>query len=850
MRIPATAIRGHLMWTRSGTVWATWRMQGLPRGLGNSELNEARRRMHRALMQGVLGEYMILGLNTDISSDDIANRMLEGVNVEHNPAWAEEVLLTAERHDREPLSRRDYWIAAPLKPTGIGGRLHTYERRITQPLRDELGLPPQIPTSQEVQEALSAAARIESALPKVFKPQRATVREQVWIASQAMTRGLYNVDPAPIPVGMPAGSTTGASLREEDGLRTATAKTFPLPWLDEGGQSDTQSRASRLNVLNHRYLKVRSDRHPDASYQVLLALAGGPNGGWEEGLDWVGLIDELGVSADWVFRIRSISARDAKRRNKRSEANLSDQINQQEGTAAITGSGGELDDIQLLLSEYHRELNSSQREVEVQSSLIVAVGGETVDEAKGKASFLQKSFRDNLEFDFDIPLGGQEALWWGMLPGTIHSRAVNEFAEMTTGTHFASLSPMTSSDLGDNRGILLGENITSGSRRPVLIDLWGQIKGDVSGSIGIVGEPGGGKSVIMKIILGSTYDRGDRFVAIDRTKAREYGTFAGSLSSTDSAVADLTEPQYSLDPLRIFGPRVGAGAMLTLCSAILGVPSRSPEGVFLAQLLNQKEAEAKRFTSAGAVMEELDRLRDTAPEASRLLGLMRLYASTEFGEVLFDQSLPPLDLRSRGIVFLTHGVELPSIAEVNNPKQFDQLGPKKIFGYGMYALLTDISKEICFGNKNELAVFAVDELSHVTASPQGTQTMTEFLVDGRKHGAPCLVATQDARQLGDDIGRAMIKNRILTRQTDRSAARTNLEWFHEGFGESEELVDMVTEELSPMGPDGSVPANRRGETLFSDAQGRMGKMRALVPASPIRRAATLSTPEDVASEVS
>lgn len=849
MRHPVTAVRGHLTWTLSGTVWATWRMQGLPRGLGNSELNDARRRMHRALLQGLIGEYMLLGLNTDISSDDIANRMLDGVDIEENPEWAEEVLLTAERHDEEPLSDRDYWITAPLKPSGLRGHSQAAGRRFGQPLHDALGLPPQIPTKQEVQSALIAAARIETALPKVFKPRRATTREQAWIASQAMTRGLYGTGPAPAPNDATVTGATADAVKEAPGLHTATAKTFPKPLIDEGGQSDSHSKASRLNVFNHRYLKIQSDRATDPSYQVLLALSGSPSGGWEEGLDWVGLIDELSVGADWAFRIRSISARDAKRRNKRAEANLDDQANQQEGTAAITGSGGELDEIQQLLTEYHRALNSSQREVEVQSTLIVAVGGQTADEAKEKATFFQKSFRDNLEFEFDIPLGGQEALWWAMLPGTPHTRTINEFAEMTTGSHFASLAPMASSDLGDSRGILLGENITSGTRRPVLLDLWGQITGDVSGSVGIVGEPGSGKSVLMKSILGATYDRGDRFVAIDRTKAREYGVFAESLSKSDSAIADLTEPKYSLDPLRVFGPRTGAGAMLTLCSAILGVPSRSPEGVFLAQLLNEREAETRRFTSAGALMEELERLRENTSEASRLLGLMRLYSATEFGDVLFNPNLPPLDLKRRGIVFLTHGVELPSIAEVNNPRQFDQLGPKKIFGHGMYALLTDISQEICFGNRNELAVFGVDELSHVTASPQGSQKMTEFFVDGRKHGAPCVVATQDARQLGDDIGRAMIKNRVITRQTDRSAARHNLEWFHEKFGESDELVELVAEELSPLGPDGKVPTGRRGETLFADAQGRMGKMRVLAPARPARRLATLSTPEEHRTEV-
>ena len=30
MQIPATAMTSNLMWTRSGVVWATWRLQPLP----------------------------------------------------------------------------------------------------------------------------------------------------------------------------------------------------------------------------------------------------------------------------------------------------------------------------------------------------------------------------------------------------------------------------------------------------------------------------------------------------------------------------------------------------------------------------------------------------------------------------------------------------------------------------------------------------------------------------------------------------------------------------------------------------------------------------------------------------
>ncbi len=848
MRIPDVAVKGHLKWTRSGTVWATWRFEGLPKGLGGSDLNETRRRVHRSLAQSLLGEYMLIGFGGTVSPDDIANQMLAGVDAEQNKIWAEEVLLTMDEFDERPQGRREFWVSVPLKATTPADKARMVWSWADYAVRESLALPLAEPPAAAVDAAMRAAARIEEALPKAFFPRRATVAEQVWIANHSMTRGLYD-DPAPQRRGddLP----TGSSRLKPDAYmeRTTTGKIYPQPHLDEGGQTDPRSKLARVNPLQHRYLKVTNTRTDTVSYQTLLTLSGTPSGGWEEDLDWVGALDQLGVNADWVFRVQSISAREARQKNKRKEINITDQMDQQDGTAAITGSGGELDHRARDLNDFHQDLGAYEREVQVQATFIVAVGGATPEEALDKAKFTKKYFADELEFQFDIPIGGQEKLWWAMWPGAATERITREFAELTTGAHFATLAPMSSTDLGDNKGLLFADNISNGVDRPVLLDLWGQVKGDISGSIGFAGEPGGGKSVAMKIILGGVHDRGGRFVAIDRTKSQEYGVFAKSIDQEHTSIASLIDAKISLDPLRIFGPKHGASQMLTLFSALLNVAPEDPEGIFLHRVLSDRRAVSNDLVSANRLLWHMNELRHDNPIADRLAGLMELYSETEFGQVLFNDDLPPLDLRSRGIVFLTHGVALPTAEEVENEAQFRRAPMEKKFGHAMYALLAHLSQEICWADKDELALWAVDEIKHVTASPQGLRMVEQSVLDGRKNANPCLLAGQDARHFGSNDVRSNIKNRVLTRQTDTDAAEHNLEWFQKGFQNNAENVRTVTEDLSPLGPDNVVPVGRRGEALFRDARGRMGKIRTRISRRPDRAAATLTTPEEHTSGV-
>ncbi|MCO7264460.1 hypothetical protein KSI87_21400, partial [Dickeya zeae] len=75
----------HLMWTRSGTVWATWRLNGLPKGLGNTETYQLSRLRHQDLFQSILGESLLLGFTADLDPEIVVNSMLAGVAVEQHP---------------------------------------------------------------------------------------------------------------------------------------------------------------------------------------------------------------------------------------------------------------------------------------------------------------------------------------------------------------------------------------------------------------------------------------------------------------------------------------------------------------------------------------------------------------------------------------------------------------------------------------------------------------------------------------------------------------------------------------------------------------------------------------------
>ena len=99
--------------------------------------------------------------------------------------------------------------------------------------------------------------------------------------------------------------------------------------------------------------------------------------------------------------------------------------------------------------------------------------------------------------------------------------------------------------------------------------------------------------------------------------------------------------------------------------------------------------------------------------------------------------------------------------------------------------------------------------------------------------------------------RGLIPERYVMRQRNRALAKRAVLFLtgedavepgEETPEADEQLVEVVTTELSPLDADGKVPDGRHGEALMSDRVGLIGKIAKTLPENPERRAAILSTP--------
>jgi hypothetical protein len=126
------------------------------------------------------------------------------------------------------------------------------------------------------------------------------------------------------------------------------------------------------------------------------------------------------------------------------------------------------------LAEYQRLLSTNTDERPLETGFVIAIGAgdeRTLD-------YSIKRLREELSGSGQVVVryyrGAQQRLWAAFNPGVAHHKTgVEEFVYPTTTGKWSRFVPITSSQVGNSTGVLLGFNQSNALNSAVLVDLPG-----------------------------------------------------------------------------------------------------------------------------------------------------------------------------------------------------------------------------------------------------------------------------------------------------------------------------------------------------------------------------------------
>ncbi|MFB7896011.1 ATP-binding protein [Streptomyces xiamenensis] len=782
--------------------------------------------MIEGLVKQVRGEAMLLSLCPTSDPASVAERMIAGVDLEAAGRYAAVVDRLLDELEQVELTGRSDWLAVPLPATPwqmVRDGLAAARAEVTA----RLGLLPAPVSAGEERQALAAAARLASSWPAGLRIRPAREAEILWMVGHAQRRGAGDAA-LPGRAQPRLGRGRSAAVLEEAVLREGGLR---------GPAQEGRGRVKAgVDVFRQRWLEVATEH--GASYQSLLVLAEMPAAFRWPGSEYLQVVDACDFGVDYVVRLNVVPRVRARRGVQRQANELAYQAGQHE--ASPTGAPDSLSTADAELREYDQRLSASQTEVEVQVMVAMCVWGNSAREADDRARALTAMLAEG-EYQLARPVGQQEALWYGMLPGTRTPAVMGRYRQYQLAADFAMSGPWAGNELGDSAGPLLGLQTTSGGVRPVLCDLGMAPRRQQSASAAYVGELGSGKTFGMKTAVFNVLASGrrsgvpgsrGRAVIVDRTERREWAAFARSCPGETQTVVIGPDAGFSLDPLRMFCDLAEAQRRAeTFLAILLGVPSSGE----LASALS--EGIAAVLAAPGPSLPRLmAHLQDAggADAAARALGrsLAAVARRDLTQRLLFDGSLPALAVGDAdSVVFAVSSLELPMPEDLASGRE--HLSAEKILGQAVMYLVTALCRQVCMADRNEFAVAVWDECWWVASIPEGLRLLVELIRDGRKHNAGVLLGTHDADdilQVSAQLGRValgLIPRRFLFRHSSKELAEKGLRFL--GLPVTEDLVQLVTTGLSPTNLPAAEAEVRAGECLHRDLAGRIGTMKILAP---------------------
>ncbi|MFC9897812.1 ATP-binding protein [Nocardia sp. NPDC127579] len=818
---PTAAIRGNLQFTHGGLVTATYFINPLGYGLRKAGDKFDVKMAHHALINSLPNGSLLLGIQARLNTIDVLTKMVEGVDLDECEDYADEVVASFERVRAIMPQTRIFLLSFPVGSANPGGisALSRIWRGSTTTI-DATAI-----SRADLEGYDEKASEVLSRIGGDFEPIPVPAALFQWLWEHYLSRGAAGDPVAPTQAGA---------------LDDATAAVFRSAALDEGAQADSNRRVRPSFVPVIKVVQPDFEHRP--SYQSMLTPHSFPYAGmtFPGGSEFLNVLEGLGdVTVDWGMRISTKSADLVLKNNELSLRRLGEQMDQRD--QEVSFAQNTLTAKAQMLGEYNQHYEVNSGESEVSFTTVIAIGGSAREVTMDAVNTLKRRYK-RFQVEMTAPIGAQVDLWSMLIPGSAPRRAFDDFAHIVPSDMWAGFVPFTTSQIGDDSGPIIGVNLLSGHFEPIHFGIMEAALHDLSASFAVTGELGSGKSYFLKLMAVLVHDMGGQFLAIDRSQVGEWAHFAASID--DAVIIDLSNPTVSLDPLRLFDPRIAGERAMDSILPLLDLSPTSGAGAAISNLLTPKGIAAHGIRSMLDLYQVIRRLREGSESAEEYADLAARFGTiVDRVPVLFDPQLAPLRLDAAATVVRSHNLALPTAEELTTPHLYNRLPLTKRLGTALYELVGVAAREAFLSDNGRFGLLVGDEAHHFTQTQVGAAVTSDFSRDGRKHLAAIGLASHDPATDFQGAAHSLIPNRFVFRQRDETLARNSLEWLGVDLAEAPFLLQILREETSPpVGAGRQVPEERRGEMFMRDALSRIGRGKVLGPARADRAAAITSTP--------
>lgn len=786
MRLPARLVVGQLVWTHGGSVWALWRVGPVSYPYLDRQAKLDLHARTRSALLSLPAESMLLGLCQRIDAADVVERMIAGLDLDRCPAWAEAATVALDGLCDSDLFERAWFVAARLPDASPRASVAAALAAGRAQVAGRFGLRRLLPPSAEVERRRRQATQIGELLSSSVDLRAATAAEVCWIYARAARRGL-------------AEPTVDQFADRGEEIGTAALVGLGDALFLEGGSADDEGRPR----LRRRFLRV--DTEGGSSYQALMVVAAMPHRfAFPGGGEWLAAVDRFACPIDWCVRVRPVTNAEAQVRATRQARQLLGQVDEYAGEPA--GAPTTLTEAMEGIEDERAALAANPADPELEVTTMLCVWADNLVELEERAEAVRTAYQLD-EFRLPRPIGGQLALYGAMLPAAPSPAVARDYTQFLLPRDLAAAMPFAGSEVGDPTGMLLGVSLDTGIARPVLLDPAFGPAHQRSGSLAAVGDPGSGKSHLVKCLAWATLARGGQVVALDRTPRGEWVDFASVAPGHPQVVRLADDAEVCLDPLRVFEGTDRVTIAIGFLSLLTQTAPADLEGAALAQAV--RAVAARDGGRLSDVVDELATRRHVDPAADVVGRKLAHLVQERLAGLVFGDG-PLLELAGADcIVFHAPGLSLPDREVLLQPHLARQLLGEHLLSQALVYLLTAVARNVAFADHRRFAAVLIDEAWALTASLEGRQLVIAALKDGRKHNAAMWLVSQDPDDLGDEAVRDLLRIRLVFRQA-RAAARRSLEFL--GIKPEEPLVALVESGL------------RTGRCLLRDVRDRIGQV--------------------------